>query len=155
AFAAGAQPPAPNLEAKVKGLIGQLAAPGKAAQDEAEVGLLRLGPDALPQLRAHVATVEPKSVAGQRLRAVIDALQELKPRTFTLEREAITLDEALKELAAQTSIPVANKMGRRPGPKFALKCKGCTFWHGVDAIAAAAGARVSPYAVEGQVALVD
>jgi hypothetical protein len=146
------QAPEPGQAEKVKKLVLQLGAADRKAQVAAELELLRLGPDILPEVLTRLPAA--KGAARQKLEAVVGTLRELKPRTFTLNRVGITLNEALKELTRQTGIAVVNKTGQTPGPKFDLKCEDVPFWRALDTIAAAAGARVSLYQSDGGVALV-
>jgi hypothetical protein len=82
-----------------------------------------------------------------------EAPPQLQPRTFSLQRDRIALQEALKELTRQTGIPVGDLTGR-PEATLALNCKGLSFWQALDTIAAKAGARVALYSSTG-LALAD
>jgi hypothetical protein len=137
--AAGLRGPSPELRAKVKDLIAKLEATDAQAQGAAEWDLLRLGPSILPLL----PTPPAEGAKGQRLRAVVETLKELEPRTFTLEQDGITLKQALKELARQTGVVVMDRSGRKAKASFALRCKALPFWKALDAIAEASGTRAS------------
>jgi hypothetical protein len=149
--AAPSQGPPPEVRAQVAKLVGQLGAADAEAQVGAEWALLRLGPVILPLL----PTPKPdaQDAASQRLRTVLGTLREVRPRTFTLQRDRIALKEALKELARQTGIAVADLTGR-PDATLAVTCKELPFWQALDAIAAKAGARVALYSPKG-LALVE
>jgi hypothetical protein len=82
-----------------------------------------------------------------------DTPPQLPPRTFSLQRDRISLKEVLQELTRQTGIPVADLRGR-PEATLALNCKDLPFWQALDAIATKAGARVALYSPKG-LALTD
>lgn len=152
AFVALAQPPAPaELKANVQKLAARLGDPKAAA--EAEWGLLRLGPDALPLLpKPDPTSQEP---AARRLRHVAATLKELLPRTFTFSSKGVTVDEALAALAKQTGIEVKDLRIGKGSERFPLECKGATFWQALDEIAKGAKARLSFYQPGGKLALVS
>jgi hypothetical protein len=77
------------------------------------------------------------------------------PQTVTLQGEAVPLDKALAELAKQTGILVHDRRGLKSQPKLKLDLKQTTFWQSVDAIARQAGAGVSLYQPDGDIALIE
>jgi len=151
---APAAEPDAALRAKVKQLVEQLGDQDPARQTAAEAALLKLGPDILPLL--------PESGPNKRLKTVRRTLrdarirQALAPRTFTLQDRAVPLSKALKALAGQTGVPVADRRRDKEGdPKLRLQLERVTFWQGLDAIAREADLRVHLYEPDGTIALVD
>ncbi len=75
-----------------------------------------------------------------------------KAHSVTLSGNPIPLSKALEELKKQTGIAVEDQFGS--GQNLQLDLKGVPFWQAADAIANAAGARLSISSVECRIALV-
>ncbi len=145
---AAAQPESGALQAKVKQLIEQLGAEDAAAQVAAEKALLQLGPDILAYL--------PGSAEGaraERLATVRSTLKEFLPRTFTPTTGTLPVSVALKQLQAQTGLPVEPFPAVKGEPVVTFTGKEIPFWKALDQIAGAAGARVALYQGSGHPAL--
>jgi hypothetical protein len=80
---------------------------------------------------------------------------EIAPARFTLRGKAVSLSSALRQLKRQTGIDVLDKRRVKNDPSLDLDLSGVTFWQAADAIAREAGAVLSLYQGEGQIALVD
>src|SRR5262249_55563371 len=126
----------------------------------AEADLVKLGPAILPLLPADdgkLNGLQKKHL--QAVRATLrdaQAKKDLLPRTVTLKNPAISLDQALRELARQTGMAVEDRRrDKERGPIFALDLKEATFWESLDEIALKADLRVSLYERDGRLALVD
>jgi hypothetical protein len=150
-FDAGESSPA--LAAKVKRLLQQLDSTDPKQQVAAESALLHLGPQALPFL----PRTDPKSASpqAQRLLAIRRVLQELLPRTVSLQCDGASLKEVLAQLAKQTGMTVVDRRVSRTETKVDLRLDGATFWQAVDAICRKANANLSLFQPDGNLALVD
>jgi hypothetical protein len=148
--AAEAKPP---LSHSVKQLVEQLGDANQRKADIAEAALLKFGPDILPLLRPLAA----KATGDQRkrLEPVIATLNDVAPRTVTLQKKTITLRAALTEVKKQTGIEVVDLRREKTDPELSLDLAGATFWRALDTIAAQAKVVVSVYEGDGQVTLVD
>ncbi|MGH7169481.1 MAG: hypothetical protein ACRELG_04295 [Gemmataceae bacterium] len=73
-------------------------------------------------------------------------------KTVTLQADRIRVSEALAELTKQTGIRVEDVRGV-PDEAIQLRLKQATFWQALDALAAAAGARVNLYPTSGRIVL--
>jgi hypothetical protein len=80
---------------------------------------------------------------------------EPAPQVVTLVGEAIPLGKALADLTRQTGIPVQDRRDLKMEPLLKLELKQVPFWRALDAIARQAGAGVSLYQPDGQVALIE
>src|SRR5262249_6181712 len=83
------------------------------------------------------------------------ARKELTPRPITFSKAALPLDKALAELQAQTGNVVADPRRQKTNPEVALPVGPMPFWPAIDAVAKASGIGISPYLVDGAVALTD
>jgi hypothetical protein len=73
-------------------------------------------------------------------------------KTVTLQADRIRVSEALAELAKQTGVRVEDGRGV-PDGAIQFHLKDATFWQALDALAAAAGARVNLYPTSGRIVL--
>ncbi len=83
------------------------------------------------------------------------AAKELVPRYIKLQGADISLSKALNELAQQTGNEVQDRREDRKELKLRLHLEKATFWQALDTIAREADLRVSLYAEDRGVALVD
>lgn len=70
-----------------------------------------------------------------------------QPRKITLQATNEPLDQVLSAFAKEARIPVSNRLGSNPQVSIDLREE--TFWKALDAIGAAAGARVDLYGKSG------
>lgn len=73
-------------------------------------------------------------------------------KTITLQADKIPISRALAELAKQTGVAVEDRRGE-PDETIHLDWKQTPFWHALDALAAAAKARVNLYPTSGRIVL--
>ncbi len=81
--------------------------------------------------------------------------EDLQPRLVTLKSRSTSLDEALREVAKQTGMEVADRRQVKAAGKLSVDLERVPFWQAVDAIARAADAAVSLYQADAPVSLVD
>src|SRR5260370_23552833 len=86
-----------DLKTQVQSLLVAMATGSEGQRATAEWALLKLGPSALAHLPRPDASKE-------RLAALIATLEAMRPRTCTMSRTEIALDEALKLLRDQTQL---------------------------------------------------
>jgi hypothetical protein len=157
---APADEPSADLRARVDNLVEQLRSADAEKRAAAEAELVKLGPTILPLLPAADAKLtSDQSKHVQAVRATLrdaQAKKDLLPRTATLSNPAISLSQALKELARQTGMTVEDRRrDKDQEPTFALDLKQATFWEALDEIALKADLRISLCERDGRLALLD
>jgi hypothetical protein len=142
-----------GLSAQVKGLIEQLdSAAGEDKKLAAEWELLRLGPEAL----AYFPSADKLSVSlKERLAPIRAALEELRPRTLTIDKSSMPLSKALAWLARETGMTVVDRRQADRDQPVTLDYQGATFWQVAEDLASQVRASLNLYQVDGQLALVD
>jgi len=152
AFAAPAPQP-DDPKATVKSLLNQLENdPSDAQRVAAEWALLKLGPNILPLLP------QPETASSnlkERLAQIRATLEELRPRTWTVERAAMPLAQALLSLKKQTGLTLADRRQTRGDQAVTFDFRTATYWEAVQTLAAKTDSRLSLYQPDGQVALID
>ncbi len=142
-----AQSPKPELKKQVDRLVAQLASADANKQAAAAADLLKLGTDVLPYLPGHDAklSAEQQKQIDEIRRTLQDALarKDLAPRRCTIRDQAISLKDALSQLAKQTGIQVDVRTEEKTAsPSLKLDLQNATFWQALDTIAREADLRV-------------
>ena len=155
-----AQSPKPELKKQVDRLVAQLASADANKQAAAAADLLKLGTDVLPYLPGHDAklSAEQQKQIDEIRRTLQDALarKDLAPRRCTIRDQAISLKDALSQLAKQTGIQVDVRTEEKTAsPSLKLDLQNATFWQALDTIAREADLRVSFFTRDSTVALTD
>jgi hypothetical protein len=141
-----------NLKTKVPALLDQMMSSSAPQSVDAEWSLLKLGPDALPFLpKADAAHVSIKD----RLAAVIATLEDMRPRTWTVERAELPLDDALRRLQDQTKLALRDLRQDKTQSRVKVDFQDATFWQVVESLAAQTHSRIALYQADAQIALVD
>ena len=137
-----------EMQPKVQALVQALEAGSDNRRADAEWSLLKLGPDALAFL--------PKAEPGRdRLAAVVATLEEMRPRTWTVNRTELTVDDALKRLKDQTKLTVRDLRQDKTIGRVTVDFQAATYWQVVQSLAQQTKARIALYQPDGQVALID
>jgi hypothetical protein len=142
--AAGGQ----ELQPKIQALVQAMESGSDNRRAEAEWSLLKLGPEALAFL--------PKPEPGRdRLAAVVATLEQMRPRTWTVNRTELTVEEALKRLKDQSKLTVRDLRQDKTINRVNVDFQAANYWQVVQALAQQTKARIALYQPDGQVALVD
>jgi hypothetical protein len=107
---------------------------------------------AFPIIPAVVLVALSLSFASAFYQSAATIPTEPEPKLVTLQSEKLMLSQALTDLAKQTGIRVEDVRGLAD-QSLQLDLKAVSFWEAVDAIAAAAKARVNLYPTSGRIAL--
>jgi hypothetical protein len=138
----------PNLKAQVQSLLEAMETGSEGQRAAAEWALVKIGPDALPHL--------PRPDASQeRVAAVIATLEEMRPRTCTVNRTEVPLDEILKQLKDQTKLGLRDLRQDKSTIRVSVDFRAASFWQVVQALADQTKSRIALYQPDGQVALLD
>jgi hypothetical protein len=153
ATAGGDAGPGGDIKAKVHALVQQMeTGTSEGQRAEAEWALLKLGPDAMAYLP------KPDAASGgikDRLTAVWATLEEMQPRTWTVDSGDMSLDDALKRLKETTKLTLRDLRLDKSNSRVHVDFRAASYWQVVQALAAQTKARISLYQPDGQVALVD
>jgi hypothetical protein len=77
------------------------------------------------------------------------------PRLATIQKDNLTVSDALIQLSNQTNIPVEDRRRKKDPRTIKLQLKNTPFWQALDAIAREANANISLYEPDGVPSLVD
>ncbi len=153
---------AEQLALDVRKLVRQLDGPRLADRQQAEAGLVKLGPRALellPKLGSRTSAETKQRLARIR-RKLQEALaqQAASPSTVTFVGESVPLSEFLAAVEKQTGnkiIDLRKKFGQaQTDPKLSIDLDNVTFWEALDFVLDQAGLTVYPYAMEAAVGIV-
>jgi hypothetical protein len=131
--------PAPAPAAEAARLVEQLADPDYRVREQAIEGLRRLGPPALPALKA--AADHPEVEVRRRVHELIPLLEveaALAPKRVTLKAQEQPLRQVLDALQEQSGYKI-DVLGAMPDRKLSLDVADVTFWQALDAVAEDAG----------------
>ncbi|MCC9606940.1 hypothetical protein LOC68_15350 [Blastopirellula sp. JC732] len=137
-------------------LVRQLDAGSLAERDEAEAGLMELGPKALDEL-PEITDRTPAEVKArlERITAVLQKLQAdsvTQPQLVTLDFKEAPLSEVLAEIEKQSGNRIVDFRGnfgqQKTDPKISIQCDKALFWEAIDRVFADANITAYPYAGE-------
>ena len=146
----------------VRKLARQLDAPKLSERQEAEAGLIELGPralDLLPKVDSRTSAETKQRLARIR-RKLQEALakQAASPSTITFTGESVPLSEFLAAVEKQTGnkiLDLRKKFGQaQTDPKLKIDLEKVPFWEALDKVLDQAGMTVYPYGMEPAVCII-
>ena len=153
---------AEQLALDVRKLVRQLDGPRLADRQQAEAGLVKLGPRALellPKLGSRTSAETKQRLARIR-RKLQEALaqQAASPSTVTFVGESVPLSEFLAAVEKQTGnkiLDLRQRFGQaQTDPKLKIDLHKVPFWEALDKVLDQAGMTVYPFAMEPAVCIV-
>jgi hypothetical protein len=144
ALAALAAPPA--ARPAPADLVAQLGSDDFRAREAAQAALQKCGPEALPALKAALASADPEirlraAPLLARLQRTADSAPRIAAKTLALDYANVPLAQAVTDLRARTGLNVTIDPARVADPLRKITCKTgeLPVWEAVEALAAAAG----------------
>ena len=144
-----------DLAAQVRNLVSKFNSEEKQVREEAEVELLKLGPNILPLLKPYLDDPGTTDAARQFLRNIQRTLQldrakaEGEAKTVTLSGDALPLSEILAAFTQQTGNKIVDlrpQFGQAvEDPKLKVSFSKTPFWQALDRVLDDAKLKVYPF----------